>query len=132
MSGVAASALSPRLFHGVPDDADPHLRIEGTAVVIDISGFTTLSEQLAAAGREGTEQLIATLSRIFTVLLPVSDDGGDVVKFAGDALFILFTGPDHARHAAHAAWNMNRVLGAIGDIHLPTARAKLRMSVGLH
>jgi class 3 adenylate cyclase/tetratricopeptide (TPR) repeat protein len=132
MSGVAASALSPRLFHGIPDDADPHLRVDGTAVVIDISGFTTLSEQLAAAGREGTEQLIATLSRIFTVLLPVSDDGGDVVKFAGDALFILFTGPAHSRHAAHAAWNMNRVLGAIGDIHLPTARAKLRMSVGLH
>ncbi|WP_442577274.1 AAA family ATPase [Microbacterium sp. F51-2R] len=87
---------------------------------------------MAAAGREGTEQLIATLSRIFTVLLPVTDDGGDVVKFAGDALFVLFTGPDHARHAAHAAWNMNRVLTAIGDIHLPSARAKLRMSVGLH
>ena len=132
MRYVAASALSPRLFHGVADDADPHLRVEGTAVVVDISGFTTLSEQLAAAGREGTEQLIATLSRIFTVLLPVTDDGGDVVKFAGDALFVLFTGPDHARHAAHAAWNMNRVLAAIGDIHLPAARAKLRMSVGLH
>ncbi|MFH8251318.1 adenylate/guanylate cyclase domain-containing protein [Microbacterium sp. B2969] len=101
-------------------------------MVVDISGFTTLSEQLAAAGREGTEQLIATLSRIFTVLLPVTDDGGDVVKFAGDALFVLFTGPEHARHAAHAAWNMNRVLTAIGDIHLPSARARLRMSVGVH
>lgn len=101
-------------------------------MVVDISGFTTLSEQLAAAGREGTEQLIATLSRIFTVLLPSTDDGGDVVKFAGDALFVLFTGKDHARHAAHAAWNMNRVLAAIGDIHLPAARAKLRMSVGVH
>ena len=101
-------------------------------MVVDISGFTTLSEQLAAAGREGTEQLIATLSRIFTVLLPATDDGGDVVKFAGDALFVLFTGPDHARHAAHAAWNMNRVLTAIGDIHLPAARARLRMSVGVH
>lgn len=133
MSGfVAASALSPRLFHGLADDADAQLHVDGTAVVVDISGFTTLSEQLAAAGREGTEQLIATLSRIFTVLLPVTDDGGDVVKFAGDALFVLFTGPDHARHAAHAAWNMNRVLAAIGDIHLPAARAKLRMSVGLH
>ncbi len=133
MNGVvAASALSPRLLHGVSDDANPHLRVEGTAVVVDISGFTTLSEQLAAAGREGTEQLIATLSRIFTVLLPVTDDGGDVIKFAGDALFILFTGDQHARHAAHAAWNMNRVLTAIGDIHLPTARAKLRMSVGIH
>ncbi len=129
---VVASALSPRLLHGVPDDADPHLRVDGTAVVVDISGFTALSEQLAAAGREGTEQLIATLSRIFTVLLPSSDDGGDVVKFAGDALFVLFQGADHAKHAAHAAWNMNRVLAAIGDIHLPSARTKLRMSVGVH
>jgi class 3 adenylate cyclase len=129
---VAASALSPRLFHGLADDADTIVRIEGTAVVVDISGFTTLSEQLAAAGREGTEQLIATLSRIFTVLLPATDDGGDVVKFAGDALFVLFRGPDHARHAAHAAWNMNRVLTAIGDIHLPAARTRLRMSVGVH
>lgn len=131
-SFIQASALSPQLLHGIPDDADPHLRVHGTAVVVDISGFTTLSEQLAAAGREGTEQLIATLSRIFTVLLPVTDDGGDVIKFAGDALFILFTGEEHARHAVHAAWNMNRVLTAIGDIHLPMARAKLRMSVGVH
>jgi class 3 adenylate cyclase/tetratricopeptide (TPR) repeat protein len=114
------------------DDAERRQHVDGTAVVVDISGFTTLSEQLAAAGREGTEQLIATLSRIFTVLLPVTDDGGDVIKFAGDALFILFTGDQHARHAVHAAWNMNRVLTAIGDIHLPAARAKLRMSVGVH
>lgn len=66
------------------------------------------------------------------MLLPSTDDGGDVVKFAGDALFVLFQGPDHAKHAVHAAWNMNRVLAAIGDIHLPSARAKLRMSVGVH
>ncbi|MET0734988.1 MAG: adenylate/guanylate cyclase domain-containing protein, partial [Microbacterium sp.] len=128
---LTAAALVPRLLLDIDPDA-VDLRIEGTAVLIDISGFTVLSEQLAAAGREGTEQLIATLSRIFTVLLPVTDDGGDVVKFAGDALFILFTGPEHARHAAHAAWNMNRVLQAIGDIHLPSARARLRMSVGVH
>jgi len=101
-------------------------------VLVDISGFTSLSEQLTAAGPEGTEQLIATLSRIFTVLLPATDDGGDVVKFAGDALLILFTGEDHARHAVHAAWNMNRVLAAVGDVHLPAARARLRMSVGVH
>ena len=129
---VSPAALIPRLLHGFPAGANPHLRIEGTVVLVDISGFTTLSEQLAAAGREGTEQLIATLSRIFTVLLPSTDDGGDVVKFAGDALLVLFTGDDHARHAAHAAWNMNRVLAAIGDIHLAAARTKLRMSVGVH
>jgi len=129
---VAPAALIPRLLHGVSEDADPHLRIDGTAVLVDISGFTTLSEQLAATGREGTEQLIATLSRIFTVLLPATDDGGDVVKFAGDALLVLFTGDDHAKHAVHAAWNMNRVLAAVGDIHLTAARTRLRMSVGVH
>jgi class 3 adenylate cyclase/tetratricopeptide (TPR) repeat protein len=129
---VTAAALTPRLLHGLGDLEQRLLRVDGTAVVVDISGFTTLSEQLAAAGREGTEQLIATLSRIFTVLLPATDDGGDVVKFAGDALFVLFTGADHARHAAHAAWNMNRVLAAVGDIHLPLARTRLRMSVGVH
>ena len=129
---VTAAALTPRLLHGLGDLEQRLLRVDGTAVVVDISGFTTLSEQLAAAGREGTEQLIATLSRIFTVLLPATDDGGDVVKFAGDALFLLFTGDQHARHAVHAAWNMNRVLTAVGDIHLPLARAKLRMSVGVH
>lgn len=129
---VSASDLVPRLLteHGGPTGR--LLRVEGTAVLIDISGFTTLSEQLAAAGHEGTEQLIATLSRIFTVLLPATDDGGDILKFAGDALFVLFRGEDHAKHGAHAAWNMNRVLAAIGDIHLPTARARLRMSVGVH
>ena len=129
---VAASDLVPRLLveHGGPTGRQ--LRVDGTAVLIDISGFTTLSEQLAASGREGTEQLIATLSRIFTVLLPATDDGGDILKFAGDALFVLFRGEDHAKHAAHAAWNMNRVLAAIGDIRLPAARARLRMSVGVH
>lgn len=129
---VTASDLVPRLLTEHGGTTGRRLRADGTAVLIDISGFTTLSEQLAAAGREGTEQLIATLSRIFTVLLPATDDGGDILKFAGDALFVLFRGEDHAKHAAHAAWNMNRVLAAIGDIHLPTARARLRMSVGVH
>lgn len=129
---VSPAALVPRLLLGLPADANAHTRVDGTAVLVDISGFTTLSEQLAATGREGTEQLIATLSRIFTVLLPATDDGGDVIKFAGDALFVLFTGDEHAKHAVHAAWNMNRVLAAIGDIHLPNARARLRMSVGVH
>lgn len=129
---VSASDLVPRLLVEQGGTTGRQLRVDGTAVLIDISGFTTLSEQLAAAGREGTEQLIATLSRIFTVLLPATDDGGDILKFAGDALFVLFRGEDHAKHAAHAAWNMNRVLAAIGDVHLPTARARLRMSVGVH
>lgn len=132
MSGrVAPATLVPRLLLGTAPDARL-LHVDGTALVVDISGFTVLSERLAAAGRRGTEELIATLSRVFTVLLSATDDGGDVVKFAGDALIVLYTGDEHARRAAHSAWIMQRVLAAIGDIRLPSAATRLRMSAGLH
>src|SRR5512138_853562 len=36
---------------------------DGTAVFVDISGFTQLSEQLARKGREGAEQITDVISR---------------------------------------------------------------------
>ena len=122
---VAPSALVPRLLLGWPADADPHLRVDGTAVVVDISGFTTLSEQLAAAGREGTEQLIATLSRIFTVLLPVDRRRRRRRQVRRRrAASSCSPATDHAQHAVHAAWNMNRVLAR--DRRHPSARPRGR------
>ncbi|GAA1923863.1 hypothetical protein GCM10009775_15270 [Microbacterium aoyamense] len=129
-AGISASTLVPRLLLGTPPGTR-HVPIEGTCVLVDISGFTVLSERLASAGKQGTEELIATLSRVFTVLLSATDDGGDVLKFAGDALLVLYTGAEHERRAAHSAWVMQRVLAAIGDIRLRTAAARLRMSVGI-
>lgn len=132
MSGaVAPATLVPRLLLGTAPDVRL-VSVHGTALLVDISGFTVLSERLASAGREGTEELIATLSRIFTLLLSATDDGGDVVKFAGDALLVMYTGPDHVRRAAHSAWVMQRVLAAVGDIRLRSAATRLRMSAGLH
>ncbi len=130
-SAVAPATLVPRLLLGAAPDVRL-LTVRGTALLVDISGFTVLSERLASAGREGTEELIATLSRVFTVLLSATDDGGDVLKFAGDALLIVYTGADHARRAAHSAWIMQRVLAAVGDIRLRNAATRLRMSAGVH
>jgi class 3 adenylate cyclase/tetratricopeptide (TPR) repeat protein len=57
----------------------------------DISGFTALSERLAASGAEGVEDLTRALNAYFGKLIDViTAHGGDVVKFAGDALLAFW------------------------------------------
>lgn len=116
--------------------ADPHASdhrtVTGSLVSADISGFTKLSENLAALGREGAEELTDLLNGCFTDMIDVADQyGGDVLKFGGDALLVLYTGPSHAERAALASLGMRATV----DRPLATsrgARVRLRMSVGVH
>ena len=56
----------------------------------DISGFTALTERLAEEGPEGVETLTAVLNDYFGRMVDaIEASGGDVVKFAGDALLAL-------------------------------------------
>jgi class 3 adenylate cyclase/tetratricopeptide (TPR) repeat protein len=57
----------------------------------DISGFTALTERLATQGVTGAEILTQLLNTYFGQLINiVTAHGGDVVKFAGDALLALW------------------------------------------
>jgi class 3 adenylate cyclase/tetratricopeptide (TPR) repeat protein len=57
----------------------------------DISGFTALTERLSKSGLAGAEQVSALLNDYFGQMIDlVSAHGGDVVKFAGDALLALW------------------------------------------
>ncbi len=57
----------------------------------DISGFTALSEKLAATGAVGMEELSNVISDYFGCLTEVIvNHGGDIVKFAGDAILALW------------------------------------------
>ena len=54
----------------------------------DISGFTTIVEEMSLLGSEGIERMTASLNAFFGILVEtVEQHGGDVIKFAGDALF---------------------------------------------
>jgi class 3 adenylate cyclase/tetratricopeptide (TPR) repeat protein len=71
-----------------------HIRVEEncTVVLADISGFTTLAEKLAKLpdGR-GTEELSSKLNSYFGRMIDmIYEGGGDVVKFAGDALLVVW------------------------------------------
>src|SRR6056297_225216 len=85
----------PELVRRWPESDPPHRRVEGALVSADISGFTALSERLAAYGREGAEELTLLLNQCFGGMIEIIDAyGGDVLKFGGDALLVLFDGDD--------------------------------------
>ena len=112
----------------VTDEPERRWRVvEGTMVFADISGFTALSETLATRGRIGTEELVETLSRVFGGMLDITARrGGQLLKFGGDALLLLFTGPDHARQAASAAVEMRAAISG-GRVQIPTSVGKLKL-----
>ncbi len=110
-----------------------HRHVDGTLVFVDVSGFTALSERLAQRGKVGAEQLTDVLNAVFGTMLGLAAArGGSLLKFGGDALFLLFTGPDHAVQAACATVEMRSALAATATTPGPAGRLRLRMSVGVH
>lgn len=107
--------------------------IDGTLAFVDISGFTQLTERLARRGKVGAEEVSDTLQDVFTQLLDVAYDyGAGLLKWGGDALLLLFDGPDHARRACRACGGMQETLGRIGRLRTSGGQVTLRMSVGVH
>src|SRR4051812_19749317 len=67
-------------------------RHPAAVLLIDISGFTRLTERLAERGPAGLEALTGVLNTYFDGLIErISEHGGDVVKMAGDALIAVWT-----------------------------------------
>src|SRR5215208_869423 len=57
----------------------------------DISGFTPLTERMVERGPAGVETLARILNEYFGQLIDIIHDyGGDVVKFAGDAVIAIW------------------------------------------
>ncbi len=93
----------------------------------DISGFTALSERLSDKGKAGAEEITALISKCFEALIGVAYEyGGEVLKFGGDALLVIFRGDDHMRRVAAAAVEMQNALASTAG----AKRAKLTMTVG--
>lgn len=107
--------------------------VEGSLCFIDISGFTKLAERLSAFGRIGAEELTDVLDRVFSSMIALAYERGAVqLKFGGDALLLLFTGPDHGPQAASAAVEMRAALREAARWTTSVGPLRLRMSVGIH
>jgi class 3 adenylate cyclase len=133
MPGSSLSPYVPRLLAEWDAHTSSRVRVvDGSLLSADISGFTALSERLAGIGRAGAEELTDLLNRCFDGMIATATrHGGDVLKFGGDALLILFDGEEHTTRACAAAVAMRA--GIAQPLVSPRAgRVKLRMSQGIH
>ncbi len=130
---ITRPAIDWARLHRADQDAPFWREVEGTMVFGDVSGFTKMSERLARHGKVGAEEVADAINTCFEQLLDVAYRcGGNLLKFGGDALLLLFSGEDHATRAAHAAVGMRARLRDAGRLDTSAGRVVLRISIGVH
>jgi class 3 adenylate cyclase/tetratricopeptide (TPR) repeat protein len=125
----------PRLTLDWLRDHPDRLWVEQDATIafVDISGFTAMSEKLSNLGKAGAEEVTDVMNATFSALLDVAyREGGGLLKFGGDALLLLYSGPEHAARAARACFGMRRVLRTVGRPRTSAGAIQLRMHAGVH
>ena len=121
ISYVPKLALKRRLDNPAPPKEAELETHEAAVLLVDVSGFTNLTETLARRGPEGAEEMTRALNSYFGQLIErVHFHGGDIVKFAGDAILVLFTDSgmgqnltDLTLRAAQCALEMQRDYGRV-------------------
>src|SRR6188474_3830369 len=74
-----------------PIEAPVTEELQAAILFADISGFTLLTERLVEKGPTGVETLARILNEYFGQLIDIIHQyGGDVVKFAGDAVIAVW------------------------------------------
>ena len=127
------------LMHPHPQPREHPATAEVVAAVLfaDVSGFTPLTEALARKGAEGPEELTRLLNGYFGAMIECLDaEGGEVVKFSGDALTVLFTATNeplsHAiRRAYQAALRMQQAMADFTTLSTSVGPVRLAMKIGI-
>lgn len=112
-------------------------RFSAAVLYTDISGFTPLSELLGQAGPTGAEELTHLINQYFTRMIEIIRAyHGQVVKFSGDAMSVLFPAEEISmqlavRRAAECALAMQAEMSHFSDIKTSRGWASLSMKVGI-
>ena len=120
-----------------PLSAPKSRRFPAAVLFADISGFTPLSEMLSQAGPTGAEELTHLINQYFTRMIRIAQNyHGQVVKFSGDAMTILFAAEDislqlAARRAGECALIMQAQMNHFADINTSQGRVSFSMKVGI-
>ena len=71
--------------------------VSGVCLIVDISGFTRLSGEYCNMGKDGIDQLqLATNGYMGKLVEIIYSCGGEIIKFAGDAIICLFPGENQS------------------------------------
>ncbi|MBL6751118.1 MAG: AAA family ATPase [Nevskia sp.] len=114
----------------------PTLEVTNCAVLFaDISGFTPLTETFARQGPAGAERLTRILNDFFGRVIEVMRfHGGDIVKFAGDAITVLWReearGEDGVDVTQRAAACALQIQSAIAGYSAEGHSLSLKLAIG--
>ncbi len=141
--------VDEQLAHPCPGQVSGQFR-QATLMFADLSGFTAMSEQLSRQGQQGAEAIANIVGDYFTTMHDIAaDQGGDLLKYGGDALLIAFfartDGPiaiselredcqssnGHTLAACRAAVRMQQAMDRFGSIQALGETFRLQMTVGL-
>ncbi len=125
--------------------AQPELELPGreerfyAAVLFsDVSGFTTMSENLAGIGRLGTEELTRVLNDYFEVMIRIVHDySGVVARFGGDAITVFFPTnveeelPTNIHAALACGLEMLAQMGRFAHVETAGGTFTLKMKTGV-
>ncbi|WKZ35474.1 MAG: adenylate/guanylate cyclase domain-containing protein [Anaerolineales bacterium] len=97
--------LQSRILSNPTPPNKPFAENYSTAVLfVDISGFTALTEQFAAKGPSGAEDISAVLNDFYGQWIKIIKAyGGDIIKFAGDGLLVIWQNDNLEEATLHAA-----------------------------
>lgn len=123
------------VFDGKLADAAGLERFNCAVMFADISGFTPLAESFAPEGAVGAEKLTATLNDYFSHLVGIiQEHGGDVVKFAGDAVLAIWKDGAELEDLAFASWRASQcgleIQKALKSYQAGDVKLSLRVAIG--
>ncbi|MCG8350750.1 MAG: tetratricopeptide repeat protein [Chloroflexales bacterium] len=113
------------------------MKLTGSVLCADLSGFTALATRLAATGRQGSEELSAIINRLFAALLAdIHAHGGGLLQFGGDALTAFFDisllGNNHAALACAAALAIQERMAEFAAIETSCGVFTLRLRIAVY
>ncbi len=100
---------------------------EVTILCCDIRGFTPLSERLSPS------QLIAFINRLLERLTKVvTDHGGVIDKFLGDAILCIFEGTDSAQRGVDCGVGLLNSVHLFNDEEVKRGGQSVQIGIGIH
>lgn len=107
-------------------------QIKTVSLFADISGFTKLSMSFAKLGRIGPEFLAFSLNRYMEKLINIiGKNGGDIFKFAGDALLVIWPEGKNSKDSCERAVQCAlEIQSNLHDVEISPDK-KLSIKIGL-
>ncbi|MFN8381296.1 MAG: adenylate/guanylate cyclase domain-containing protein [Anaerolineales bacterium] len=104
---------------------------QAAVLFVDISGFTALTEEFASKGPSGAEDISAFLNKFYGQWIDIIKSyGGDIIKFAGDGLLVIWQYNNLEKATLLAAQTALEARKQLENFHVSNRTLYTRIALG--